>query len=100
MTHVVISLRGQLDIQRQALRHDTPTIIYQDNTSTIVLANKGRSDSERTKHVSVRYFFIKNYIEKSELFIRYLPSLLMLADSLAKPLQGALLNNLKKKLFD
>jgi protease II len=23
MTHVVISLRGQLDIQRQALRHDT-----------------------------------------------------------------------------
>jgi hypothetical protein len=24
MTHVVISLRGQLDLQRQALRHDTP----------------------------------------------------------------------------
>jgi hypothetical protein len=24
MTHVVISLRGQLNLQRQALRHDTP----------------------------------------------------------------------------
>jgi hypothetical protein len=27
MTHIVVSLRGQLDIQRQALRHDMVTCI-------------------------------------------------------------------------
>ena len=32
--------------------------LYQDNMSTIFLANKGRSTSERTRHIKIRFFFV------------------------------------------
>ena len=67
-----------------------PAIVYQDNQSTICLANKGRSTSERTRHVKIRYFFIKHYIDANEIKIEYLPTGQMLADILTKPLHGAL----------
>jgi hypothetical protein len=67
-----------------------PDIIYQD-TSTIYLALEGQSDSKKTKHIAVRYFFIKNFIERYELKLIYLPTLKMLADLLTRPLQGKLL---------
>jgi hypothetical protein len=73
---------------------------YQDNTSSIItLANKDRSDSKRTTHVAVRYFFIKNYIERSEIAIKYLPTNQMLADILTKPLQGDLFEKLRLIIF-
>jgi Reverse transcriptase (RNA-dependent DNA polymerase) len=34
-----------------------PATVYQDNKSTIFLANKGRSTSERSRHIKIRYFF-------------------------------------------
>ena len=37
-----------------------PATVYEDNMSTIKLAEKGRSTSERTRHISIRYFFIKD----------------------------------------
>jgi hypothetical protein len=44
-----------------------PTIIKQDDLSTIiVMANKGKSTSKRTKHIAIRYFFIKDRIESNE----------------------------------
>ena len=67
-----------------------PAIVYQDNQSTMCLANKGRSTSERTRHVKIRYFFIKHYIDANEIKIEYLPTGEMVADLLTKPLHGAL----------
>ena len=32
-----------------------PLILYQDNTSAITLMEKGRSTSQRTKHIAIRY---------------------------------------------
>jgi hypothetical protein len=76
-----------------------PAIIYQDNTSSITICLKGRSDSKRTRHVAIRYFFLKNYVERFELMIKYLPTEMMLADLLTKPLQGMLLNKLRDLIF-
>ena len=67
-----------------------PVEIFQDNKSTIALANKGRSTSERTRHINVRYFFVHQFIESNEVKITYLPTDLMVADALTKPLTGAL----------
>jgi hypothetical protein len=64
----------------------SPAIIYQDNTSTIYLALKIQTGSKKTKYIAVRYFFIKNYIERNEFKLIYLPTLKMLADLLTKPL--------------
>ena len=69
-----------------------PAIVYQDNKSTICLVNKGKSTSERTRHIKNRYFFITYYIEANEIKVEYLPTGDMVADMFTKPLHGALLS--------
>ena len=68
----------------------SPAIIYQDNQSTIFLANKGRSTSERSRHIKIRCFFVQHYIEAGEIKLQYLPTWQMVADVLTKPPHGAL----------
>ena len=67
-----------------------PAVVYQDNQSTIFLANKGRSTSERSRHIMIRYFFVAHYVEAKEIEIEYLPTADMIADILTKPLHGSL----------
>ena len=64
--------------------------LYQDNTSTILLANKGLSSSGRTRHIGVRYFFIKDRIDAGEVELEHMSTTDMIADILTKPLQGQL----------
>ena len=65
-----------------------PVLTYQDNKSTIILAERGKNHSPRTKHIAVRYFFIKDRIEQGDIALEYLPTAKMIADLLTKPLQG------------
>ena len=76
-----------------------PAIVHQDNNSTILLAEKGRSLSARTRHVKIRYFFIKERIDDGEIAIKYLPTELMVADILTKPLQGEQFVKLRDELM-
>ena len=69
--------------------------LYQDNTSTIRLAFNGKSCSDRTKHIKLRYFFIKQYIDSGEFEVTHCPTEMMVADILTKPLKG---NQFKKLL--
>ena len=66
-----------------------PAVIYQDNQSTICLASKGRSTSDRSRHIKIRYFFVTHYIDAKEIVIEYLPTAEMVADILKKPLHGS-----------
>jgi hypothetical protein len=66
----------------------TPAVIYQDNMSTMALAYNGRSNSDRTKHIKLRYFFVKQYLDSGEFVLTHCPTDLMIADILTKPLQG------------
>eukprot|EP00956_Cyclotella_meneghiniana_P026461 scaffold57247_cov37-Cyclotella_meneghiniana.AAC.7 len=64
-------------------------IIYQDNKSTILLANNGRwSSSKRTRHIKSRYFFIKDKVDSGEVSIEHRPTNEMWSDTLTKPKQG------------
>jgi hypothetical protein len=64
-------------------------ILYQDNKSTILLANNGRwSASKRTKHIKSRYFFIKDKVDSGEVTIEHKPTDEMYSDVLTKPKQG------------
>jgi hypothetical protein len=76
-----------------------PAVIYQDNKSTIALTDKGRPCSSRTRHVSIRYFFVKDYVERKEVIIEYMPTEEMIADILTKPLTGELFFKLRDKLM-
>ena len=66
-------------------------ILYQDNKSSILLEKNGKaSSSKRTRHISIRYFFVTDRIAKGELTIEWCPTANMIADFMTKPLQGAL----------
>jgi hypothetical protein len=51
-----------------------PAILYQDNQSTITLVNKGRSTSLSTRHINIRYFWLKERIESGEIEVIYKPT--------------------------
>jgi len=70
--------------------HVPTTIIYQDNKSTILLAENGKSSSsKRTGHINVWYFFVADKIKKGEVKVAFCPTTNMLADFFTKPLQGS-----------
>ena len=67
----------------------TSTVIYQDNQSAILLETNGqKSAGKRSKHIAVRYYFIKDRVESKEIDISWCPSSEMVADYFKKPLQG------------
>jgi hypothetical protein len=63
-------------------------LVYQDNTSTIALVKKGKARSARTRHIAIRYFFVKDRIEAKEMVVEHLGTDKIIADGLSKPLQG------------
>lgn len=75
------------------------TTVYQDNKSTVTLANRGYSTSPKTKHINMRYFSMKEIIDRGEVILKYLPTGMMVADFLTKPLQGLVFANLRDKLL-
>lgn len=62
--------------------------LMEDNMSTISMMQNGRSMSDRTRHVDVKYFFVKQYIVNGKIVLKYCPTAIMVADILTKPLQG------------
>ena len=68
---------------------DLATQLYQDNKSTILMCNKGREVlSKRTRAMDVRYFAIKDNIQKGFLKVMHVGTSEMLGDFFTKPLQG------------
>lgn len=65
-------------------------VIYQDNKSAILLEQNGMaSSSKRTKHIDVRFYFIKDRIGTGEVSVEYCPTGDMWGDYFTKPLQGS-----------
>ena len=63
--------------------------LREDNASTIRLIRNGKSNSKMTRHINLRYFFIKHYLETNEFEIVHCPTSEQIADILTKPLQGS-----------
>ena len=65
-------------------------IIYQDNQSTMKLANNGKASSgKRTRHFDIKLFYVTDLIGKGEVTVQYCPTDEMIADYNTKPLVGA-----------
>jgi hypothetical protein len=64
-------------------------VFYQDNQSTIRFEKNGRkSCGPNSRHIDIRYFFIKDRLELGDIDVQYCPTAQMLADFFTKPLQG------------
>jgi len=80
--------------------YDLDIEINQDNTSSIHLEKNGvASAGRKSKHIDIRYFWLKDRIEKGEIKIVYCPTELMIADFFTKPLQGGLFKRLKEVIM-
>ena len=66
-----------------------PAVVYQDNQSAIFIAAKGRSTSERSRHIKIRYFFVAHYIATNEIKIEYMPTGQMNAETRYNPQLGS-----------
>jgi hypothetical protein len=63
----------------------------QDNISTKRLITNGiRSTGPGSRHIDIRYFWMKNRLDTHNIDVEYCPTEEMLADFYTKPLQGAL----------
>ena len=69
--------------------HIKHNVLYQDNESAIRMERNGRNScTGNSRHVHIRYFFVKDRIDKGEVSVKYCPTYQMLADYFTKPLQG------------
>ena len=72
-------------LQELKLKDNKPTKIYQDNQGAIFL-EKNNTNKARTKHIDVRYHFIREKVQAGRITIHYCPTEQMMADILTKPL--------------
>jgi hypothetical protein len=64
-----------------------PIVIHVDNIGAIYLANSNTT-SQRTKHVDIRYHFVKEYVEDGTVKIMFVKSKENVADIFTKNLNG------------
>ena len=71
--------------------------IYEDNQGSIALA-KNPEFHKRTKHIDIRYHFVREKVEDGQVVLEYCPTQDMLADMMTKPITAAQFNFLRNKL--
>ena len=61
------------------------TTLFEDNQSTIKLISKP-GNGNKTKHIDLRFNFIRDQVSQNSIQIEYLPTTEMISDILTKPL--------------
>ena len=74
-------------------------IIYEDNQGAIALVNN-HVHHQLTKHIDIRFHFMREQIVTKCIAIKYLQTDLMISDSLTKPLGRIKLEFCNKVLFN
>lgn len=71
-------------------------ILYQDNESAMKIETNGKmSCGKQSKHIDIRYFFIKDRLTSERIQVVHCPTHRMIADFFTKPLQGNLFRLLR-----
>jgi Reverse transcriptase (RNA-dependent DNA polymerase) len=77
------------------------SILYQDNTSSILIEKNGRSSRTKcTRHMNIWYFFIKDQVNSKHVKIEHCPTADMIADFFMKPLQGTQFRKLRDQIMN
>jgi hypothetical protein len=66
---------------------DETTTIWEDNHSATAYSLNALV-SEKTKHIHLRWHFLKDHVEHGIVILQYLPTDRMVADMFTKPLPG------------
>ena len=76
---------------------DEPTILMEDNQGAIAIA-KTSSHHARTKHIDIRYHYVREAIQERCIELKYCSSHDMIADVLTKPLSGEQFKRLRQAM--
>ena len=71
--------------------------MYEDNQGSIALA-KNPEFHKRTKHIDIRYHFVREKVALGEVVLEYCSTQDMLADMLTKPIAAVQFENLRDRL--
>lgn len=69
--------------------------IYEDNQSCLKLIQNDKYGSTRSKHIDIKYHFVKDLFQRNFFKYLYCPTETMLADLLTKPLPSSRLTKLR-----
>ena len=100
--YIALSLATQEAVWLRNLLSDiylepTTTSIFEDNQGTIALSMNPCSHS-RTKHIDIKYHFIRDLISKKQIDIKYCPTKEMVADIFTKGTCKATFEQLRTKM--
>ena len=77
---------------------EQPTVIYEDNQGCIAMSNNPVMH-KRTKHIDIRYHFVREHVESQEIRLEYVASEHQLADLLTKPLGAVRMAMLREQVL-
>ena len=77
-----------------------PINLLQDNQSTIKMIKSGKTNSDKTRHIAIRFYFVTDNVKRGEIKVSYIPTTDMIADIFTKPLQGQLFIKLRNLLLN
>ena len=84
----------------QSQGYNPKTTLMQDNQSTMLLEKNGKASSSKwTRYINIRFFTIKDHLDKKDFELEYCPTDKMQADCVSKPLQGSTFNGLKSQIM-
>ena len=89
--HVIYLLRNMFSIK-------FPVPIYIDNKAAACIA-KNDVNNKRTKHIDVRYHFLREHVQNGTFILKYVPSADNFADLFTKCLNGPVFKNLSQSLL-
>lgn len=69
-----------------------PVVINEDNEGVLKLVKDPRNNGQRTKHIDVKYFFVRDIISKNIINVKYCESRKQLADVFTKSLSKVRFN--------
>ena len=72
---------------------------FQDNQTAILNATRGYGSFKRSKHIKVRFFWLKFLVEDGTIEMVYVPTDELVADVLTKPMGGSKFKYLRAKLL-
>ena len=65
-----------------------PCVLFQDNLSCMALIKKGGPCSDRSRHIHIRHFWVKDAVDAKEAKLVHKGTEEMWANLLTKPVQG------------
>jgi hypothetical protein len=78
-----------------------PTVIYEDNMSTLALANREQAEcSDRTKHIDVRYHYTRQLITTAQIALEHIATTEQLADVFTKDLDKIKFRNIISQVMN